>query len=35
MNFPYYTGKPENRRIEGAANIVSPSREKQTDPAGC
>lgn len=34
MNFPYYTGKPENRRIEGAANIVSPSREKQTDPAG-
>lgn len=34
MNFPYYTGKSENRRAEGSAKIVSASREQQTDPAG-
>lgn len=34
MNFPYYTGKPENHCADGPANIVSASRKKQTDPAG-
>ena len=34
MTFPYYTGKGNNRRFDGAAKLPGSRRAAQTDPAG-
>jgi|SRR5882724_738226 len=34
MTFPYYTGDPQNRRIDDPIKLPGSRRAKQTDPAG-
>jgi MoxR-like ATPase len=34
MDFPYYTGNPKKRRVDGPAHLPRSRRARQTDPAG-